>query len=74
MYVCIFLQQYRIHIGIGNSKNYLGICSQANASLIQIPTSDLCCIRQFALIHCSYVTFYVHATNTQTTNQILVIE
>ena len=22
--VCIFLQQYRIHMDIGNSKNYLG--------------------------------------------------
>ena len=22
---CIFLQQYRIHMDIGNSKNYLGI-------------------------------------------------
>ena len=25
MYVCIFLQQYRILMDIGNSKNYLGI-------------------------------------------------
>ena len=25
MYVCIFLQQYHIHMDIGNSKNYLGI-------------------------------------------------
>ena len=33
MYVCIFLQHYRIHMDIGNSKNHWGIkkdmfCSQ----------------------------------------------
>ena len=25
MFVCVFKQHYRIHMSIGNSKNYLGI-------------------------------------------------
>ena len=28
---CIFLQQYRIHMDIGHSKNYLGIHNVANS-------------------------------------------
>ena len=29
---CIFLQQYRIHMDIGNSKNYLGVLSSWQSS------------------------------------------
>ena len=72
MYVCIFLQQYRIHMDIGNPKNYLGNwIEQSYLSCIDMPAP--CVIIRDAMLNFVVVLINFHEV-TAVQEEVLAVE